>query len=338
MSIYRRGEVWWCEFTITGKRTRESARTGDRKQAQKFHDALKAKAWRESQMGEKPAHTWEDACVRWLREKSEKRDYAGDCQKIAFFNDHFAGKLLTEITGDLIYEVIEKHKGDQKPSTKNRYSALARAIMRRAWRWGWIDPGHVPFVNTYDEKKFERKRFLEPEELSRLLKELPEHLRDISIAAVATGLRMSNVIKMRWPWVNSRERTVTIPGTEFKNGEDHVVPLNDVALGIIERQAGKHGEFVFVYRGNPVQCASNTAWYKALKRAGLEDVRFHDLRRTFASYLIQNGATDRELQELGGWKSPAMVRRYAQLRAKHLAPAARIIDRVVPVDRLLTVV
>jgi integrase len=102
----------------------------------------------------------------------------------------------------------------------------------------------------------------------------------------------------------------------MKNGEDHVVPLNDLAYAIIERQAGSHDEYVFVYRRKPVTCVSNTAWYKALKRAGLEDVRFHDLRRTWASYLIQQGATDRELQELGSWKSAAMVKRYAQLRVK----------------------
>jgi integrase len=59
-------------------------------------------------------------------------------------------------------------------------------------------------------------------------------------------------------------------------------------------------------------------------------VRFHDLRRTWASYLIQQGATDRELQELGSWKSAAMVKRYAQLRVKHLTPAAGLIDRVLP--------
>jgi integrase len=123
----------------------------------------------------------------------------------------------------------------------------------------------------------------------------------------------------------------------MKNGEDHVVPLNDLAYAIIERQAGSHDEYVFVYRRKPVTCVSNTAWYKALKRAGLEDVRFLDLRRTWASYIIQQGATDRELQELGSWKSAAMVKRYAQLRVKHLTPAAGLIDRVLPADRLLTV-
>lgn len=235
-------------------------------------------------------------------------------------------------------DVVEKHKGDCAGTTKNRYYALVRAIMRRAWmRWKWIDAGQVPFIPQHDESKNARKRFLEPDELARLLQELPEHLRDITTLAVATGLRMSNVTGMQWKWVSLAQRTVTIPGSLMKNGEDLVIPLNDLAYAVIERQAGKHPDHVFVYRRRPVTAVSNTAWYSALKRAGLEDVRFHDIRRTWASYLIQNGATDRELQELGSWKSERMVRRYAQLRVKHLAPAAGLIDRVLSADRLLTV-
>jgi integrase len=258
--------------------------------------------------------------------------------KFDFFEPFFKGKLLSEITSELVQDIVERHKPDAAPATKNRYYALVRAVMRRAhMRWQWIDAGQVPFIPQYDESKYARKRFLEPDELKRLLDELPEHLRDITMLAVATGLRMSNVVGMQWKWVRLDQRTVTIPGSLMKNGEDLVIPLNDLAVAVIERQAGRNPEHVFVYRGRPVKAASNSAWYKALKRAGLEDVRFHDVRRTWASYMIQNGATDRELQELGAWKSAKMVARYAQLRVKHLAPAAGIIDRVLTPDRLLTV-
>jgi len=262
----------------------------------------------------------------------------GDKEKFEFFAPHFKGKLLRDITSDFVQGVVEKQKGHRAEASRNRYYALVRAIMRRAhMRWKWIDAGDVPFIPQYDESKNARKRFLEPEKVDRLLRELPEHLGDIATCAVSTRLRMSNVIGMEWKWVNLADRTVTIPGAVMKNGDDHIIPLNAAAYGVIARQAGKHAEHVFVYRGQPVKAASNSAWYKALKRAGLADVRFHDLRRTWASYLIQNGASDRELQELGSWKSLTMLRRYAQLRVKHLAPAAGIIDRVLTVDRLLTV-
>lgn len=337
MAIFKRGEVWWIEFVVNGKRTRVSAGTPDPKQAQELHDQLRAKAWRATKLGEKEPHTWEEAALRWLREKEGKKDYDGDCAKIEFFNPYFKGKLLTDITSDLIYEVVEKHKAGAAGSTRNRYYALARSIMRRAaMKWRWIEANDVPFVNQHKESNGS-KRFLEPEELSRLLKELPDHLRDIAAVAVATGLRMSNVTGMQWKWLNLAARTVTIPGEFTKNSEPLTLPLNELAAGVIERRVGTHPEFVFTFRGKPVTCVSNTAWYAALKRAGLDGVRFHDLRHTFASYLAQSGASDRELQELGGWKTQAMVRRYSHLRAAHLAPAVGLIDRVLSADRLLAV-
>jgi Site-specific recombinase XerD len=336
MSLEKRGNTYWIDFTVNGKRTRCSAGTGDRKQAQEFHDALKAKAWREIKLGEKPAHTWDDAALRWLREKAGKKDYEGDCQKVAFFTKHLTGRPLTEITSELVYDIVEKHKASAKGPTRNRYYALVGAIMRRAvMKWKWLDASHLLFFEQHKETS--REQYLEPEQLFRLLRELPEHLRDIAACAVSTGLRMSKVIGMQWKWVNLDARTVTIPGELMKNGKPIVVPLNDLALTVIERQAGRNPDHVFVYKGQPVRAVSNTAWYKAVKRAGLDGFTFHGLRHTWASYMAQNGASERELMELGGWLTPAMARRYSHLRVQHLVPAAGIIDRVVPVDRLLAV-
>ncbi len=71
---------------------------------------------------------------------------------------------------------------------------------------------------------------------------------------------------------------------------------------------------------------SNTAWRAALKRAGIDDFRFHDLRHTWASWLIQAGVPLSAMQEMGGWESIEMVRRYAHLAPNHLTEHARKID------------
>ncbi|MBI5917770.1 MAG: site-specific integrase [Nitrosomonadales bacterium] len=86
-----------------------------------------------------------------------------------------------------------------------------------------------------------------------------------------------------------------------------LVPLNSVAMGVLLRQVGKHPARVFSWHGKPV------AWTGALKRAGIEDFRWHDLRHTWASWLAQQGTPLNVLQELGGWESESMVRRYAHL-------------------------
>lgn len=73
---------------------------------------------------------------------------------------------------------------------------------------------------------------------------------------------------------------------------------------------------------------SNTAWRAALKRAGIDDFRFHDLRHTWASWLIQSGVPLSVLQEMGGWESIEMVRRYAHLAPNHLTEHAKQIDAI----------
>ncbi len=93
-------------------------------------------------------------------------------------------------------------------------------------------------------------------------------------------------------------------------------------MAIIRRCEGKHPTHVFSYQGKPVFQVSTKAWYAALLRAGIHDFRWHDLRHTWASWHVQHGTPLFALQEMGGWESPDMVRRYAHLAADHLSPYA----------------
>ena len=104
------------------------------------------------------------------------------------------------------------------------------------------------------------------------------------------------------------------------------VGFNEAAFEVVTQQQGKHAVRVFTYEGNPVKQVSTQAWYKALKRAGIEAFRFHDLRHTWASWHAQNGTPLHVLQELGGWETPSMVRRYAHLASDHLAAYARKVE------------
>jgi integrase len=85
---------------------------------------------------------------------------------------------------------------------------------------------------------------------------------------------------------------------------------------------------VFTYRGRPVQAANTKARKAALVRARIEDFRWHDLRHTWASWHVMAGTSMAELQELGGWETVAMVRKYAHLNSAHLAIAAGRITRL----------
>ena len=96
------------------------------------------------------------------------------------------------------------------------------------------------------------------------------------------------------------------------------MPLSANAVVVLREQIGKHLEFVFTYRGKPVKEVNTKAWRAALKRAGIENFRWHDLRHTWASWHVQAGTPLHVLQELGGWECVEMVRKYAHLSSEHL--------------------
>lgn len=182
--------------------------------------------------------------------------------------------------------------------TANRYLALIRAILRTSsLEWEWID--RVPKVKMYPEPK-RRVRWITQKQAKALLEALPEHQRDIALFALATGLRQSNVVRLRWSQVDLERSTAWIAADEAKGGEDIHVSVCDLAVEVLERQLGKHPECVFTYKGKPVRYVNTKAWRNALKRSGIADFRWHDLRHTWASWLIQNGTPLFHLQEMGG--------------------------------------
>ena len=329
MALYKRGKTWWLDFaTPAGKRIRCSAQSTDKTKAQELHDRLKAEYWRVEKLGEQPSYTWDDAGYRWLQETSDKRTHADDIAKLAWLQQFLRGRALAGITREEIAAIGQRKKAEASAATANRYLALVRAILRKAWmEWQWVD--RIPKVTLYRERK-RRVRWITPEQAASLLDELPEHQHDITVFALATGLRQGNVVRLEWSQVDLERGTCWVPGDEAKGGEDLHVSLSEVALAVLQRQRGKHERFVFTYRGKPIRQVNTRGWRAALRRAGIKDFRWHDLRHTWASWLVQNGTPLYDLQEMAGWASPAMVRRYAHVAPAHMARHAAVVSRLLP--------
>lgn len=106
------------------------------------------------------------------------------------------------------------------------------------------------------------------------------------------------------------------------------IPLNENAIDVLKKQLGKHPVYVFTYENKQVKACNTRAWRKALNRANIQNVRWHDLRHTWASWHVQHGTSLQELQQLGGWSNFDMVLRYAHLSSNHLKEAAKRIIHV----------
>ena len=133
-----------------------------------------------------------------------------------------------------------------------------------------------------------RVRYLTQIQAKTLMDRLPAHQREVVLFALSTGLRQGNILNLTWDQIHLDRRMAMIEHGDTKNGAALGIPLNDVALGVLERQQGKHDTHVFTYRGKPLRSANNRAWRAALKACGIESFRWHDLRHTWASWLRQN--------------------------------------------------
>jgi integrase len=282
---------------------------------------LKAESWRVKNLGAKPRYTWQEAVTRWLTEQAHKKSLDDDKRLLRWLHIYCSDKCLDEITSKMVSELIyQRQQEGVANGTINRMLAVLRSILNRSVKeWEWLDT--MPRIKALPEPKI-RIRWLTQDEANRLLDELPEHLEAMARFTLATGLRESNVVGLKWSQVDMVRKCAWIYADEAKGQKDLAVPLNDDALAAILKQSGRHQEFVFTYNGRPVGGCNNHAWVKALKRALISDFRWHDLRHTWASWHVQNGTPLHVLQELGGWSCYDMVKRYAHLSSEHLSEFA----------------
>ena len=318
--VYKREGTrnYYCRFSINGKEIKRSTGTANKKEAEEFEAKLKTESWRQSRLGEKPKRTWEDACLKWLEEQN-KRSIEKDKEIIRWTLGHIGGFLLVAISREVLERVRNTKAEESSKNTPNRYMALIRAILNKARdEWEWIED--VPKVAMFKIEK-PSFRWITEEQFERLCEALPPHLEHMARFAVLTGLRRANVTGLTWAKVNIEKKHCWVEHSDAKGKKAISVPLSDKAIELLleRKAAAEHRDFVFTYKGEPVYQTSTKAWRRALKECDLEELRWHDLRHTWASWHVQAGTPLEALKELGGWSSLDMVMRYAHLAPRHLA-------------------
>ena len=320
MSLYKREDSpnWWVDLTHDGCRLQQSSGTSDRAKAQEYHDKLKASRWDQQRLGIKPKHSWNEAVVRYLEEKSHKATQSDDKAHLRWVDRFLNGLNLDAINRDLLDKIMaERMASGVSNTTVNRTMEVVRAVLRKAaYDWDWLDK--APRVRMLPEPK-RRIRWLTWDEADRLIGVLPEHLAAMAKFSLETGLRRANVTGLEWSQVDLARRTAWIHPDQAKARKAIAVPLSAAAVIVIREQLGKHSTHVFSFRGKSVRQVNTKAWRKALLKVGITDFRWHDLRHTWASWHVQAGTPLHVLQELGGWECVEMVRKYAHLSSEHLA-------------------
>lgn len=228
----------------------------------------------------------------------------------------WGNRKLSDIKRTDVQAHIAKLAKEISPATANIALALLRAMFNRAIDWElYHEKNPTANIPKYPEQS--RDRFLYGDELKRFLKAVSElhsdTMRDFFMMLLATGARKSNVLAMRWADINLHEGIWRVPDT--KNGEPYQVALTAPATEILERrqQASTSG-WVF-----PADSKSGhleepkKVWKTVLEKAELENLRMHDLRRTFGSFMAAQGASLQMIGKALGHKSQEATLIYARL-------------------------
>lgn len=318
---------WQIKFRLRGISVRESSGTMDRKAAETYEEKLRKAIWSREQLGVTAPKTWDDAVDQWFKDKGHKRSIGRDRERLEAAGEVFKGLPLTEVTQANIraYGALLAAREGKTKSTANRHLSTIRALLNAAKEWEMYPEGvSPPKVKLYPLPKFEPKPITR-EQFQLLLSELCPHQLPIVEFAAETGLRLQNVLRLRWepsdtePFVDPDGSRLYVPPSAAKAGSAIAIPLSTRAWDIIRDMERSKAGYVFIdHRGRAPVGSIRTSWEKARVRAGLPTLRFHDLRHTWASWHIQSGTPTRVLQELGGWADETMVRKYAHLSVEHL--------------------
>jgi integrase len=253
-------------------------------------------------------------------------------------------KALIQFIGHLRLEQV--HMGTlqsfiearQRQGTKTKSINLALGVVRHLLNQAaseWIDGNGLTWITSPPKIKLlpvldAREPYpITWDEQAKLFKELPAHLARMALFKVNTGCRQEEVCQLKWDWecrVPELRRSVfIIPAGFVKNREDRLVVLNSVAKSVIEEVRGQHKEHVFIYQGHKVGKINNSAWKRARKIAGLEQVRVHDLKHTFGRRLRAAGVPLETRKVLLGHRNKDITTHYS---APELAELIEAVQRV----------
>jgi integrase len=205
------------------------------------------------------------------------------------------------------------------PSAAWRAVSVLSAVLNWGMKREYIPSMKNPCAGVEKPKLKSRSRFLKPHELARFIDSLQfeqRQFKDFFALALLTGARKGNLMAMKWSAIDFDLATWTIPAEEFKNGDEHVVPLNKWALPLLYARYTTAGSSPWVFPSDSKSGHMEdpkTAWKRITKRAGLENLHIHDLRRTLASYMAMKGQGQYVIGKLLGHKDHRSTAVYARL-------------------------
>ncbi len=305
---------WVIRGSISGIRIEESSGTSSRAIAEEIKAKRESEIHRQVIYGRAATATFAEAAASYLQNGGSRRFME---PVIKFFGT----KALAKIDQTAIQAGANKLYPNASPATRNRqFFTPALAVIRHAAKQGLCT---APVIER-PKAKPGRIRWITPEEAERLISACSEHLRPLVIFLLYTGCRLGEALWLDWSCVNLKQKHVSFLKT--KNGEARGVPLSNRVITALANLPHREGEVFRRPDGLPYERPKHSddhsagtriksAFRGACRRAGIKDFHPHDCRHTWATWHYQQNRDFTALKALGGWKTDAMVMRYAHANA-----------------------
>ena len=333
MAVYQRGSNWYIDFTFHGQRIREMigpSRKGAEKVIAKRKGEIAENKFLDIRKEPDPIKFYDFAkeYLQWAKTNKKPSSYQREISRMRVLNKEFETKAIQVITTWDIEKYKAKRKEQVKPASVNRELALLKHMYSKAIEWGKLKDSPAKKVKLL-KGEVKRVRFLIPEEINTLLSNCADYLKPIVTVALHTGMRKGELLGLQWPQIDFEQGIITL--TDTKNNERRDIPMNETVKATL-KGIERIGADVFCNGDAKTFKKVGRAFDAAVRKSGIEDFRFHDLRHTFASNLVMEGAELNDVRELLGHKNMSMTLRYAHLSPKHKRGVINILDRVMSLN------
>ena len=336
--LIKRAGIWHIDKFINGRRVCTSTGTDQLEEAERFIARLAEEARQASVYGVRPSRTFEQAAAKFVIENQHKRSLHSDVGRLNLLMPWIGDIAIDKMhTGSLQSWIDHRRKQGAAIGTINHGLKIVRRILNLA-STEWVDEFGMTWLQSAPRIKLlsdtnKRKPYpLNWKEQAILFEALPDHLTDMALFAVNTGCRDGEVCNLQWSWQVDIPQLHTavfiIPSEQVKNGDDRLVVLNKTAFDVVKQQTGKHHSHVFTFHGKPITRMLNTAWLRARKSVGLQQVRVHDLKHTYGRRLRSAGVSFEDRQDLLGHRSGRITTHYSAAELSRLLEAANTVCRI----------
>ena len=308
MSLFKRGKVWWSYFYVDGIRHQYSTETSNRRQADAIEAKLKEEvnARRYKLVSADPHMTLGALAARFI---ASGIAHPHHLYHLKFLLPFFADVPVLRLTKPMTEEFRRKRKAQRigtplKDATVNRDLSVLRHILYWAVDEQLLEANPLARLKMARERRT-RRQVLSPAEEQPLVAAAPPHLRAMIIAALDTGMRRGEITNQRWEDIDFHRRLLFVTRSKTPEGESREIPLSERLFDWLVENRRDHG-IVFAYEGEQVRIIKRS-WKTALKNAGIRHVRFHDLRHTFNTRLMEAGVLQEIRMALMGHSSGSKV-------------------------------